>query len=221
MTVDGRADASGCDIVALVPRASDSAQLLCASAATGTGTDERRSLPHARLGAGPSSSEISHHLARLLGEPVTLLRANTLSWHKNYDASSMMIEVEPLTRTPPGALRWESIEGSDVEGVSPKWARASLAAWLRERESGWSDRRPQWSRPGWMSEASTWMQAHMEAGGYLEPRPAKIHHLWGISVVLSADALNGTAYLKCSGAHFRNEATVTRSLAEHSTEFRG
>jgi fructosamine-3-kinase len=69
-----------------------------------------------------------------------------------------------------------------------------------------------------MSEASQWMLQQMENHGYVEPQSPRTHHLWGLSVVLSAAALNGTAYLKCSGDHFRSEPVVTRALAERSPE---
>jgi aminoglycoside/choline kinase family phosphotransferase len=60
------------------------------------------------------------------------------------------------------------------------------------------------------------MHAQMELAGYVAPQPPRVHHLWGVSVVLAADSLTGTAYLKCSGEHFRAEAAVTRALAARS-----
>ncbi|MEO8328434.1 MAG: aminoglycoside phosphotransferase family protein [Candidatus Nanopelagicales bacterium] len=204
----------GCDVVALVPRTSDSSLLFCTPAAPVA--SNRLVLPNLRLAFEPTIEDITQQLAELLGGPVTLLRANALAWRENFDAASIVVEVEPLSWTPAASLGWEPIDESRLEAVDPSWARASVASWLHERASGWSDRRPQWSRPGWMAEASRWLHGQMEAAGYREPQPAKIHHLWGLSVVLSADSLNGTAYLKCSGDHFRAEAAVTQALATRS-----
>ncbi len=54
------------------------------------------------------------------------------------------------------------------------------------------------------------------AAGYADPQPPTVHHLWGLSVVLAAQSRSGTAFLKCSGDHFRGEAAVTQALAERS-----
>ncbi|MFL6287607.1 MAG: phosphotransferase family protein, partial [Actinomycetes bacterium] len=74
----------------------------------------------------------------------------------------------------------------------------------------------QWSRPGWLSQASSWMKHQMLLAGYEHPEEPQIHWIWGVSVVLSAGSASGTAYLKCSGDRFVTEPVVTRTLAQHS-----
>lgn len=214
MTVDQPLDGSGCDVVALVPRHSESATLLCARPLSDE--DEALRLPRIQVGPDPSVSDIVPLLAEMLQGPVTPLRANERSWHENFDAASIVTEVEPWEVDAPDGYCWRSVDASDVASVSPPWARPAVASWLDEHTAGWSVLRPQWSRPGWFARAGAWMQSQMEVAGYVAPQPPRVHHLWGVSVVLAADSLTGTAYLKCSGERFRAEAVVTQALAAHS-----
>ncbi|HVQ18587.1 MAG TPA: hypothetical protein VMT27_06070, partial [Actinomycetes bacterium] len=190
------AKASGCDVVALVPHPSGSEMLICASPEQGR--EDRLELPRLQLGPEPESTEITQALGQLLGGHVTLLRANARTWHDNFDAASMIVEVEPVMSELPQGFGWQPVDELDAESILPEWARESAASWLRERASGWSDLRPQWSRPGWMSRASAWMRERMQLAGYPDPQCPQIHQLWGVSVVLSAESSSGTAYLKCS-----------------------
>jgi hypothetical protein len=159
--------------------------------------------------------EVVRGVSRLVEAPVTLLRANAGAWNADFDATAMIVEIGALTREPRG-FRWVLVSESDVETVDPAWARDSMRSWTRERAAGWSDLRPQWSRPGWLAEAAQWMRRHMTAAGYVDPEVPRIHQLWGISVVLSAASHTGRAFLKCSGDRFRHEGRVTQALADRS-----
>ena len=130
VTVNERADGSGCDVVALVPRRSESAMLLSAQPAADD--DQLLMLPCVQLGQDPSVGDIVPRLAEMLQGSVTPLRANEVSWHENFDAASMMIEVEPWeTEAPPEGFCWRSIDASALASVSPPWARPAVASWLR------------------------------------------------------------------------------------------
>ena len=155
-------------------------------------------------------------LDRLIGASTTLLRANVDAWHPNFDAASMFVEVEPLDAEVPSGFHWHEVDASAVDSSVPESARPSVRQWLTEVASGWDELRPQWSRPGWVAEAGAWMQAQMERAGYEDAQPPMVHHLWGLSVVLTALSRSGKAFLKCSGDHFRGEAAVTQALAERS-----
>ena len=153
-----------------------------------------------------------------LGVRSTLLRANVLSSHPNFDAATMVVEVEPLDAAGNDGFTWVPITEADVESINPVWVRDTISAWLVEQASGWNELRPQWSRPGWLVEVGCWMRDEMEQAGYREPQLPQIHHLWGVTAVVAADSRDGTAYLKCSGQRFRHEAVVTAALAERSPE---
>jgi Phosphotransferase enzyme family len=159
--------------------------------------------------------EVVRGVSRLVGAPVTLFRANAGAWNADFGVTAMIVEIGPLTREPRG-FRWVLVSESDAQTVEPAWARDSMRSWTRERVAGWSDLRPQWSRPGWLAEAAQWMRTHMTAAGYVDPEAPRIHQLWGISVVLSAASPTGRAFLKCSGDRFRHESRVTQALADRS-----
>jgi len=167
------------------------------------------------VSAEPDMDEVVRGVSRLVEAPVMLLRVNAGAWNADFDATAMIVEIGPLTKEPRG-FRWVLVNESDVETVDPAWARDSMRSWTRERVAGWSDLRPQWSRPGWLAEAAQWMRSHMTAAGYVDPEVPRIHQLWGISVVLSAASHTGRAFLKCSSDRFRHEGRVTQALADRS-----
>ena len=133
------------------------------------------------MSAEPDLDEVVRAVSRLVGAPVTLLRANAAAWNAGFDVTAMLVEIGPLSTEPRG-FRWAVISESDAQTIDPAWARDSMRSWTRERAAGWSELRPQWSRPGWLAEAATWMQGQMAAGGYVDPEVPRIHQLWGISV---------------------------------------
>ncbi len=203
-----RTDEPGCDVVALVPHPYDSALVLCVDP-----PHEHEGavpLPGIRTGPEPGIDELVRGLGEHLQSAVIPLRANALTWHENFDAASMIAEIEPVSAQPPEGFCWRHVDESTIDSVSPDWARVSVAAWLLERSRGWSDLRPQWSRPGWLDQAGSWMREQMDLAGFVDPQTPRVHHLWGVSVVLCAESSSGTAYLKCSGERFRHEAIVTR-----------
>jgi hypothetical protein len=159
--------------------------------------------------------EVVRGVSQLVGAPVTLLRANAGAWDSGFDVTALIAEIGPLSAEPDGFC-WVLLNDRDIETIDPAWARASMRSWTRERMAGWSDLRPQWSRPGWLAEAAQWMQEQMMTAGYRDPEVPRIHHLWGISVVLSAASRTGSAFLKCSGDRFSHEGRMTQALADRS-----
>jgi hypothetical protein len=204
---------AGCLVVVLAPRQGSEATLCCVPAAVGGGAV--CTLPTVVVSAEPGMDEVVQAVSRLLGAPVTLLRANAAAWDAGFDTTAMLVEIGPLSTEPRG-FRWVVVSESDARTADPAWARDSMRSWTRERVAGWSDLRPQWSRPGWLAEAAQWMRRHMTAAGYEDPEIPRIHQLWGVSVVLSAASRTGRAFLKCSSDRFRHEGRVTQALADRS-----
>lgn len=206
-----------CGVVVLAARPDLTAVLVAASTTDASGAG--LALPTVEVAVEPSIVDVVAAVADLVGRPVTLLRANTVEWDDaTFDATAMVVEIEPLDGDLPDRLGWSSLDGPDLEGpdVEPAWARPSLVAWLDELREGWSELRPPWSRPGWGALAGAWMVDRMRQSGYGDPDPPHVHHLWGFSAVLAASAAGGTAYLKCSTGVFRHEAVLTQALAERS-----
>ena len=204
---------AGCLVVVLAPRQGSEATLCCVPAAVGGGAV--CTLPTVVVSAEPGMDEVVQAVSRLLGAPVTLLRANAAAWDADFNTTAMLVEIGPLSTEPRG-FRWVVVSESDAQTADPAWARDSMRSWTRERVAGWSDLRPQWSRPGWLAEAAQWMRRQMTAAGYEDPEIPRIHQLWGVSVVLSAASRTGRAFLKCSSDRFRHEGRVTQALADRS-----
>lgn len=204
---------AGCLVVVLAPRQGDGATLCRLPSASGR--EAVCALPTVAVSAEPDMDEVVQAVSRLVGGPVTLLRANAAAWNSGFDVTALIVEIGPLSTEPRGFC-WALLNEPEVETVDPAWARASMRSWTRERIAGWSDLRPQWSRPGWLAEASRWMQGQMIAAGYPDPEVPRIHQLWGISVVLSAASSTGSAFLKCSSDRFRHEGRMTQALAHRS-----
>jgi hypothetical protein len=204
---------AGCLVVVLAPRQGDGAALCRLPSASGR--EAVCALPAVAVSAEPDMDEVVRGVSRLLGGPVTPLRANAAAWNSGFGVTALIVEIGPLSTAPRGFC-WALLNESDAEIVDPAWARAPTRSWIRERIAGWSDLRPQWSRPGWLAEASRWMQGQMIAAGYPDPEVPRIHQLWGISVVLSAASRTGSAFLKCSGDRFSHEGRMTQALAGRS-----
>lgn len=207
-------EAVGCTVAVLVPQVQSPAMLW--SECMAGGSVSSLDLPTVELAPEPDARAIVRSLGQHLGGPVTLLRSNAVAWDAGFDATAMVVEIEPIAWPPPDGFCWRVADELDVDAIRPDWARPSVLTWAAERSAGWSDLRPQWSRPGWLVDASAWMVAQMTDSGYVEPEAPQIHQLWGVSVVLSASSRNGKAFLKCSGDRFRGEALVTTALARCS-----
>jgi hypothetical protein len=205
-----QAGGAGCTVVVLAPRQGDGATLCRLPSVIGP--EAACALPTVAVSAEPDIEEVIRGVSQLVGEPVTLLRANAAAWESGFDVTALIAEIGPLSAEPDGFC-WALLNDRDIETVDPAWARASMRSWTRERMAGWSDLRPQWSRPGWLAEAAHWMQEQMITAGYPDPEVPRIHHLWGVSVVLSAASRAGSAFFKCSGDRFRHEGRMTQALA--------
>ena len=174
-----QAEGAGCTVAVLAPRQGDGATLCRSPSAIGP--EAACALPAVAVSAEPDIEDVIREVSRLVGEPVTLLRANAAAWDSGFDTTAMIVEIGPLSAAPDGFC-WALLNDADIETIDPAWARASMRSWAHERVAGWSDLRPQWSRPEWLAKAAQWMQEQMITAGYLDPEVPRIHHLWGVSV---------------------------------------
>ena len=161
-------------MVVLAPRQGDGSTLCRWPSAIGP--ESACALPTVAVSAEPDMEEVVRGVSQLVAEPVTLLRANAAAWDSGFDVTALIAEIGPLSAEPDGFC-WVLLNDKDIETIDPAWARASMRSWTRERMAGWSDLRPQWSRPGWLAEAAQWMQEQMITAGYRDPEVARIHHL--------------------------------------------
>src|SRR6185437_5609571 len=113
---------AGCLVVVLAPRQGDRTTLCHLPSAAGSASV--CALPTVTVSAEPDMDEVVGGVSRLIGGPVTLLRANAAAWNSRFDATALIVEIGPLNTEPRG-FRWALLDESDAETVDPVWARAS------------------------------------------------------------------------------------------------
>lgn len=143
---------AGCLVVVLAPRQGGEATLCCVPAAIGGGAV--CTLPTVVVSAEPGLDEVVRAVSRLLGAPVTLLRANAAAWDAGFDTTAMLVEIGPLSTEPRG-FRWVVVSESDAQTADPAWGVTRCApgpanAWPAGRICGRSGP----GRDGWLRQPS-------------------------------------------------------------------
>jgi hypothetical protein len=80
--VTEQAAGAGCTVVVLVPHQGDGATLCGLPSASGH--EAACALPTVAVSAEPGMDEVVRAVSRLVGEPVTLLRANAAAWDASF-----------------------------------------------------------------------------------------------------------------------------------------
>jgi hypothetical protein len=210
--------AESCQVSLLVPHPRRTAVLVAADT---TGSESPTPPRHPRLPtlqlptAEPFLSEILVSADVVdPGTTVVLRQVMTSSGNAADGEVTLMVEFDAGTAEPPAGWTWQSLDEEVVARLDPEASRAAVAAWLRERATGWSPRRPPWSHPGWFRRAATWMVEQMAANGRPPVGAPQQHQLWNLSVVLRCRSHGGDVFFKCSADVFRREAAVTQALAQ-------
>src|ERR1700721_1539627 len=94
---------AGCLVVILAARQGGGATLCREPSAIDRGAV--CTLPTVVVSAEPDMDEVVRAVSRLVGAPVTLLRANAAAWDAGFDTTAMLVEIGPL-RTEPRGFRW-------------------------------------------------------------------------------------------------------------------
>jgi len=175
-------------------------------------------LPILHLGPEPTVPQILAGVDVIDPGAAVPLRLSMSKGSAGGDKISMLVEFDAAGTAAPPGWTWRDLDATTIAHLEPADARASVSSWARERADGWSPLRPPWSKPGWFARASAWMLDHMRATGCPAALGPRVHHLWGMSIVLSAPSPAGDVYLKCSPDIFRREALVTQALATHTPE---
>jgi hypothetical protein len=171
-------------------------------------------------GEEPSTPElVAGMTASLGGVAATPLRVSWPVADPESDVGELiLIETEPMDGPPPAPFAWRRHSDETVAGLRPAALSSAVGHWLDEQRHGYLASRPQWSRSGWLAEASKWMTSEVESVGRTLTAPVEIVQLWDPSVVVRAITDGGRFYLKCSADIFRSEAAVTAALAAQSPD---
>src|SRR5262249_13701009 len=95
--------------------------------------------------------------------------------------------------------------------------RAALEDYLTEAASGEIPvLRAPWARPGWLDEATAWIEAQLQALGTPPIMPVEQVKSWGIACVLRVRTTRGMRYFKAPAALplFAHEPSVMAGLAQ-------
>ena len=76
--------------------------------------------------------------------------------------------------------------------------------------------RPPWARPGWLVEASVWVERELARLGYETLAPVQQFRSWGISAILRVSTTQGDVYFKVANAWplSAHEPLVMQTLAD-------
>lgn len=118
---------------------------------------------------------------------------------------------------PTAGLAWLELERADPDALTPSDLAPQVSRWLEEQRTGRvPERRPPWARPGWLAEASRWIEERSVALGHEPVGEVELVAQWPISSVLKLATSRGTVFFKAVFAAFFNEPALTRALAsEH------
>lgn len=112
---------------------------------------------------------------------------------------------------------WQWVPLGQIGGLTDlDDASASLVRdWLHDlTPSGGHALRLPWTRPGWLREAVTWVEAQVAQAGLPLAGPIEQQRTWCLSALLSAPLVDGSAYFKALPPMFAAEPRLTQRLAE-------
>jgi hypothetical protein len=116
---------------------------------------------------------------------------------------------------PPAGTAWLTLAEADAESLAPPELVEAVERWLSEqRGATLPAERPPWARPGWLAEATRWMQERVVALGIRATGPAEVVEQWPLSSVLKLETDDGRVYLKGVFSIFRQEPELTAALAK-------
>ncbi len=118
---------------------------------------------------------------------------------------------------PPAEMEWLGLDNADPEMLSPPALAPYVESWLAiARGAPVPEARPPWARPGWLAEASSWMEMNMVGAGLQPMGQVEVVEQWPLSSVLRRATDEGRAYMKAVFSLFHHEPALTRALrAEH------
>ena len=118
----------------------------------------------------------------------------------------------------PAGLGWLTVADADPSRLSPPGLEPYVEKWLAiARGAPVPEKRPPWARPGWLAEATAWLETSIAEADLHQTEPVEVVKQWALSSVLRCGTDGGRVYLKAVFSTFRHEPALTQALAkEHA-----
>jgi len=181
----------------------------------------RRSVLTTEGGVLPATSSSSlytrDHLAAVearLGCMPPVLRLVVGPDARDDEFGPRLVDLDTIGPDAPAGFIWTDTDALDLATAAPPQLQEAVRRAIGRHRDGPGPRDPPWARPGWFAGAARWMTDRMADLRSPATGPPRVIYLWGISMVLKAEAAAGPMFLKCSAPIFGQEASVTRLLAE-------
>ncbi len=159
-----------------------------------------------------------HALEGLLGTPVAILRYAGRHVDREQKLLELVYVVEPLDADPqlPTGAKWVDRRSLSKLSLEREEQRVILERVLEESatERVPAERAP-WARPGWLAEATAWIDESLAAIG--TPRTGRVEQIraWSLSSLLRVPTATGSVFFKATADSplFVDEGRVMRALA--------
>lgn len=153
-------------------------------------------LPPDETTVGAAARTVRAELA--LGAPILEILFDHARAYGPDDAVPVLVVMEAPDAgwSPPDALGWPSLGGSDPAVATE--LRPRLEELLAERRGRRDvpERRAAWARPGWYVRASGWIGDTLAAHGRQPTGPAEQVRHWGLSAIMRTPTDGGTVWFK-------------------------
>jgi len=115
----------------------------------------------------------------------------------------------------PTVLRWLALAEADPAGLSPPRLEPYVEKWLAiARGAPVPEGRAPWARPGWLTEASEWLESSIAEADLQQTEPIELVEQWPLPCVLRCATDGGPVYLKAVFSTFRHEPSLTQALGK-------
>ena len=162
--------------------------------------------------------KVNQVFGKVLGCPVIVLHCISYQQNKETQCEEGVFAFKMtgemyISTTPNQWLDRNRLARIDLTDESK---RPLLETHLQELETGSiPTHRPPWTRPGWFSKASFWLEESLRSQDLQPTGPVQQYRNWCLSAILTVPTAEGTVYFKASQKQqlFPNEAEVLQNLS--------
>lgn len=120
----------------------------------------------------------------------------------------------PKDGTEPAGSSWLALADLARLSFNDEPEAARVRQWLADLASGGGPvLRMPWARPGWLAEATGWIEAQLAAQGLPQAGAIEQQRTWSLSALLRVPLASGSAYFKALPPLFAAEPDITAALA--------